>query len=120
MWSVVFSGVVKLVEQWFDTKKAKQEAEADYLRNQLAGEQDWDMEAMRQARYSLKDEFITLIWFAPLIVAWFEPELAMGWIDFVDKMPMWYQVGLFGILAASFGLRWMYKASAFTVAKNKA
>lgn len=113
MWTTIVGGLVSLVKTWFETKKAKQESEAEYHRNALKGEQDWDLEAMRQARYSLKDEFITFIWFTPLVVAWFNPEEADKWVQFVSALPLWYQMGIFGILAASFGLRWFFKQQAF-------
>lgn len=118
MWSAIIGGVVTLVKQWFDTKKAKQESEAEYYRNALKGEQDWDLEAMRQARYSWKDEMIAIIWYAPLVVAWFDPDRALEWVIFVDKLPTWYQMGMFGIMAASFGLRWFFKRQAFEIPKR--
>ena len=119
MWTTIISGITTLVSTWFQTKKAKQEAEAEYHRKALQGEQDWDLEALRQARYSWKDELITIVWFAPLIIAWFDQERAMKWIDFVQELPFWYQIGMFGIMAASFGLRWYFKQQAFKVPENK-
>ncbi|MGB2063525.1 MAG: hypothetical protein ACPHUL_00120 [Marinomonas gallaica] len=118
MWTALITGIGSLVKGWFETKRAKQAAEAEYHLKALTGEQDWDMEAMRQAKYSWKDELITIIWFAPLVVAWFDPERAMKWITFVAELPFWYQVGMFGIMAASFGLRWFFKQQAFKVAKK--
>lgn len=118
MWSVVIGGVVKVVEGWFTTKRAKQEAEAQYHMALAKGEQDWDIMAMKNSQFSWKDEFITLVWFAPLIVAWWYPERAMAWVDFVSLMPFWYQVCLFGIIAASFGLRWWFKQQGMGVVKK--
>lgn len=120
MWSVLFSGAVELVKGWFDVKKAKQQAEAAYQMKKEQGEQDWDLEAMRQAQYSWKDELITIIIFAPLIVAWFDVDAAVAWTEFVSAMPFWYQVVMFGIVAASFGLRWWFKQQSFTIPKKKA
>jgi len=59
-----------------------------------------------------------VIWFTPLIVAWWEPEKAMAWINFVSALPYWYQIGMFGIIASSFGLRWYFKQQAFKVGKK--
>lgn len=115
MWSVLINGAVELVNSWFETKKAKQQAEVK-MHQQLANiEADWDLVAQQQAQYSLKDEFLTIVWCAPLIIAWFEPEKAQAWVDFVTELPMWYQFGLFGILSASFGLRWYFKQQNFKV-----
>ena len=115
MWSLVIGGITELVQSWFKKKQSQQEAEAAYNMKAITGEQDWDLEAMRQARYSWKDELITIIWFAPLVVAWFDTERAMAWVEFVAELPFWYQIGMFGIIAASFGLRWYFKQQAFKI-----
>ena len=118
MWSAVISGITSIVSNWFETKKAKQQAEIEFHKYQAKAESDWDLVAQQQARYSWKDEFITLVWFAPLIYAWFDSEKAMGWITFVEKLPYWYQFGMFGIISASFGLRWYFKQQGFKVGKH--
>lgn len=112
--SIIFGGISELVKSWFDLRKAKNQAEASYHQQALKGELDWDIEAQKQARYSWKDEFITIIWFAPLIMAWWDEERAMKWVEFVDGLPYWYQFGMFGIIAASFGLRWYFKQQSFS------
>lgn len=117
MWSAIISAVSTVFKGWVDVKKSKQEAEAAYHRQSQKGEQDWDIKAMEAAKYSWKDELITLVWFAPLVVAWFDPDRAMKWIQFVDKLPVWYQVGMFGIMAASFGLRWFFKQQGLKLRK---
>lgn len=117
MWGLIASSIGKIFTSWVDLKKSKNEAEAAYHMKSLTGEQDWDLEAQKQAQYSWKDEFITLVWFAPLIMAWWDPVRAQDWIDFVSGLPYWYQFGMFGIIAASFGLRWYFKSQAFKVEK---
>jgi hypothetical protein len=117
MWGLIASSIGKIFTSWVDLKKSKNEAEAAYHMKSLTGEQDWDLEAQKQAQYSWKDEFITLVWFAPLIVAWFDEEKAMAWVSFAQAMPYWYQFGMFGIIAASFGLRWYFKSQAFKIEK---
>jgi len=116
MWSLVFSGVKELISGWFAVRKSKQEAEAAYNMQRVKGEQDWDIKAMEAARYSWKDEFLTVVWFFPLVYAWHDPDAAMQWVDFVSGLPYWYQFGMFGILAASFGLRWYFKNLNFSKA----
>lgn len=69
MWALIVKSIGGIFTSWVDLKKSKNEAEAAYNRLALSGEQDWDLEAQKQARYSWKDEFITLVWFAPLIMA---------------------------------------------------
>lgn len=119
MWSIVIGGIVELTKGWFEVRKSKQQAEAAYNQQALQGEIDYDLEAMKASRYSWKDEIITAIWFAPLVVGWFDTERALAWIQFVAEMPMWYQFGMFGIMAATFGLRWYFKEQNFKIAKGK-
>ena len=119
MWPLIISGISTLFTGYIETKKAKQGAEAAYHMSLSKGEQDWDIEAQKAARHSWKDEFITIIWFAPLIVAWWYPEKAQAWVDFVVQLPYFYQFGMFGIISASFGLRWYFKQQAFKVGAVK-
>jgi hypothetical protein len=39
----------------------------------------------------------------------------MEWVGFVEALPLWYQILIFGITAASFGLRWFFKQQNFKV-----
>lgn len=109
MWTVALQGLTSLFASWLDAKKAKHQAEANFQLKLSEQEASWDIIALRQSQYSWKDELITAIWFAPLVVAWFNPEAAMEWVAFVTQLPLWYQIGMFGIIAASFGLRWFFK-----------
>ena len=115
----IISGIKELGSLWLSTKKAKAEAEIAFRHNLAQTEADWDTVAQQQAQYSWKDELITIIWFSPLIVAWFEPERANLWVDWVANLPYFYQFGIFGIMAASFGLRWYFKQQSFNVSKIK-
>lgn len=115
MWTAVITGVTSLVSSWFATKQAKQEAEAEFQKAQINTEMTWDLYALRMSQFSWKDELITVIWFAPLVVAWFNPQQAMEWVTFVSQLPVFYQIGMFGIMAASFGLRWFFKQQGLKV-----
>jgi hypothetical protein len=120
MWLSIIGGIKELGSLWLKGRKAKAEAEIAF-RNKLAQtEADWDNIAQQQAQYSWKDEFITIIWFSPMVVAWFDPERASEWVTWVSKLPYFYQFGMFGIIAASFGLRWYFKQQSFTISKEKA
>jgi hypothetical protein len=65
MWPVIVTGIAKVVESWFDAKKAKHQAEIRFQEKMGEMEATWDLVALRQAQFSWKDEFITLIIFAP-------------------------------------------------------
>ena len=119
MWSSILGSITGLFTSWMDTKRAKHKAEIAMHMQLAKAEADWDLVAQRQAQYSWKDEFITFVWFAPLIVAWWEPDKAQEWVQFVSELPYFYQFGMFGIIAASFGLRWYFKQQGFKIGGDK-
>lgn len=98
-----------LVSGWFDLKKTKMKAEGARYQQLAQAEADWDTEALRQSQFSWKDEAITYVWLSPFIVAWFDEDRAMAWVRFVQELPLFYWTVMFGIVAASFGLRWYFK-----------
>jgi len=121
IWSGVVSAVAGIAKSWIDSKKAKYEAEKTFQMKMAEMEATWDLIALRQAQYSLKDEIITIIIFFPLVAWWF-PSLrpqALAWAEFVTTMPYWYQMVMFGIVAASFGLRWWFGKQGFKVKGSK-
>ena len=82
--------------------------EAEIKKKQLTGEIDWDLEAMRATETSWKDEWITLLFSIPLILAfcgdWGNDIVARGF-EALEVMPQWYQIALGGIVSASIGMR---------------
>lgn len=119
MWLSIISGIKTLGSLWLKQKQAKAEAEIAFRHKLAQTEADWDNIAQQQAQYSWKDELITVIWFSPLVVAWFEPDRATAWVEWVAQLPYFYQFGMFGIIAASFGLRWYFKQQTFKVSNKK-
>jgi hypothetical protein len=113
MWTALFSGIGSIFSGWVKLKTAKQEAKAKQALVETKGEQDWDTTALRMSESSWKDELITIIIFSPLIVAWFDQERAMAWVEFVKELPVFYQIFMSGIICASFGLRWFFKQQGF-------
>ncbi|QDP53342.1 MAG: hypothetical protein Unbinned6805contig1000_4 [Prokaryotic dsDNA virus sp.] len=115
MWGTIVGAIGSIFTSWVDLKKSKNDSEAARYRQAAQVEGDWDLEALRASQYSWKDELITIVWFSPLVVGWFRPDLAFEWVGFVSELPVWYQFGMFGIMAASFGLRWYFKQQGFKV-----
>lgn len=92
-------------------KIAKLNAEAKRFELQQAATTNWDIEAMRQSQFSWKDEYLLVILTLPFIGAFIpkvQDYVAKGF-GYIDAMPIWYQTAFVGIIAASFGLRWLFQ-----------
>jgi len=102
------SGKVEQTKANAQTKVAKAQAEAVVMQKKATGEIDWDLEAMRATENSWKDEWITLLFSIPLILAfcgdWGNDIVARGFAA-LEVMPQWYQIALGGIVSASIGMR---------------
>jgi hypothetical protein len=107
----VISGIVSLGQTWLEGRNkkiaAKAEAEAKVLISSAESAADWDRIQAQNAGNSWKDEWLTLLFSVPLVMA-FIP----GAVDYVnagfavlENMPSWYQYTLSVIVAASFGVR---------------
>lgn len=87
---------------------AQAEAEIARLHKSIDAEIDWDREAVRQAQSSWKDEYLTLLLSAPMILAflgeWGRQAVADGF-EAISGAPEWYKVAFLVTIAASFGLR---------------
>lgn len=90
-------------------KLAKLSSEESRWHAQVKAESDWDLEALRQSQYSWKDEWLLFILSLPFIGSFIpvvQDFVVKGW-EYVSKAPVWYQVCFIGVVAASFGLRWL-------------
>ena len=103
----IIGSVVGLATSVIDSKTQIKLTEAEIKKKQLTGEIDWDIEAMKGTQNSWKDEWLTVLFSIPLVMA-FIP----GGIVYVERgfaalegMPEWYQYTLSIIVAASFGVR---------------
>jgi len=89
------------------TNVARAEAEAIIMQKKATGEIDWDLEMAKGSSSSWKDEWLTILFSIPLILAFIpgmEEIVANGFAQ-LNKMPEWYQYSLGVIVAASFGVR---------------
>ena len=87
--------------------KAKAEAEAAVMINQSKSAADWETAMARASNTSWKDEWITILFSIPLVLAFVPsavPYVREGFAV-LATMPQWYQYGLSVIIAASFGVR---------------
>ena len=89
-------------------KVATAKAEATIMEKKATGEIDWDLEMARGSQSSWKDEWLTILFSIPLILAfageWGRTIVAEGFAA-LEVMPDWYQYTLGVIVAASFGVR---------------
>ena len=107
----VIGPVADLGRTWLEGKvaktKAKAEAEAAVMINQSKSAADWETAMARASNTSWKDEWITILFSIPLVLAFIPsavPYVREGFAV-LATMPDWYQYGLSVIIAASFGVR---------------
>jgi hypothetical protein len=87
---------------------AQAEAEVARLNKMVDAEIDWDNQAVRQMSTSWKDEYLTLLLSAPMILAflgpWGRTAVSEGFAA-ISTAPEWFKVSFLASLAASFGIR---------------
>ena len=87
-------------------KVARAEAEAIVMQKKATGEIDWDIEMAKSSGESWKDEWLTIIFTAPLVLLMFgEQARVTEFFVALENCPQWYQYLLGTIVAASFGFR---------------
>ena len=88
-------------------KVAKAEAAAVVMQRKATGEIDWDLEMAKGSQNSWKDEWLTVLFSIPLILAFIPgmEDVVQNGFNQLRLMPEWYQYSLGIIVAASFGVR---------------
>jgi len=104
----IINAIGGLATSYLDGKVAVQKANAQIKLKQATGELDWDIAAIQGTHNSWKDEWITLLFSIPLILAfcgdWGNGIVQQGFSS-LEEMPKWYQYSLGGIVSASIGIR---------------
>ena len=104
----IISSIGGLAASIIDSKTQLKLTEAEIKKKQLTGEIDWDIAAIQATQNSWKDEWITLLFSIPLILAfcgdWGNAIVHAGFAS-LEGMPKWYQYSLGGIVSASIGIR---------------
>jgi hypothetical protein len=72
-------------------------------------EADWDTNAQQDMKTSWKDEYLTILFSMPLILAFFPQtqDAVLKGFETLAKTPEWYMMLVMGIVAGVFGLRWL-------------
>jgi hypothetical protein len=118
MLNLLIGPITQLAGTWLDgkvektkaetgAKVAKAKAEAVIMERKATGELDWDLEMAKGSQSSWKDEWLTVLFSIPLVMAFIpgmEEVVANGFKQ-LNAMPEWYQYSLGVIVAASFGVR---------------
>lgn len=118
MLNLLIGPITQLAGTWLDgkvektkaetgAKVAKAKAEAVIMERKATGELDWDLEMAKGSQSSWKDEWLTVLFSIPLVMAFIpgmEEVVANGFKQ-LNSMPEWYQYSLGVIVAASFGVR---------------
>ena len=90
-----------------DIKKAKAIAATKMAESGQTQNYDLDRLAMEQMSTSWKDEFILVIFLAPMVMA-FIPGMdgyALAGFNVIAQMPQWYQYIILGMVVVIYGLR---------------
>ena len=104
----------QVVSGYLVTKKAKAEnklteikAKTDILNKQIKGDIEYDIEAIKGGKDSLKDEWLTFIFSIPLILAFIPgcEDIVSRGFEALDKCPTWYKAAVSAMIASVFGLR---------------
>ena len=119
MLTALIGPIANLAGTWLDgkveekkaqsaTKVAKAQAEAIVMQKKATGEIDWDLEAIKGAKSSWADEWLTILFSIPLILAfcgdWGRQIVTEGFAA-LEAMPEYYQYTLGVIVSASFAVR---------------
>jgi len=100
--------VANLAGTMIEGKTAVKKAEAETKMKIATGEIDWDIAAMKATENSWKDEWITLLFSIPLILAFcgdWGNQIVQAGFTALSTMPDWYQYTLGVIVASSFAVR---------------
>ena len=103
----IFSSLTGLATSYIDSKAQKQLIDAEIRKKQLTGEIDLELEAIRGAQNSWKDELWTIVFvliFAANFVPSLQDTMAVGFAN-LETTPLWVQWGMYASIAASFGIR---------------
>ena len=108
----IVGGIVqgKMEQKAAETKAkvAKAEAQAQIMLSQATSEADWEKIMAEGSQESWKDEWLTILFSVPLVLAfcgeWGRDIVADGFVA-LNAMPDYYRYTLGAIVSASFGIR---------------
>ena len=103
----IVGGIVETKKAKAKQKLIKIEAETQVIQQQIKGEIDWDVEAIKGSKESWKDEYLTILFSIPLLLCFlpFTVEYVERGFAALAMTPDWYKYTLGVIVSASFGIK---------------
>ena len=103
----IISEVFGLARTWLEGAQKRKQATDDRAAELIRQDGDWDKIMAQGAANSWKDEWLTLLFSIPLVLAFFPAAVPLVREGFLvlDTMPGWYKYTIGVIVAASFGVR---------------
>ena len=101
----------KMIEARANAEIAISEAKIQMAKSGQANDYNLDMMAMKNMEKSYKDEFILIVFLAPMIMA-FVPgydTIALAGFKVISQMPEWYRYIIIGMVVVIYGMRGMLK-----------
>jgi uncharacterized protein YdcH (DUF465 family) len=120
MWGTIISGVTGIAGDFMAQRRAKSESKARIAEARVEAEiqqiqttaqavTDYDIQALKETRYSLKDEVALAVVIMPFIgsfLPWTQEYVKEGFVFLQQHAPDWYSYVFCGAIAASMGIRW--------------
>lgn len=107
MWQVLLGPVTEIVKDYFHRKAEEKQAVHERKLEAIKQDSNWENIHAANAANSWKDEWFTILFSVPCVLAFF-PEMVpivMQGFKVLNEMPDWYKGFLGAAVAASFGLR---------------
>jgi len=111
MWQALIGPIVNLAGGYLKNKAEEKQAVHERKLEVIKHEANWDNIQASNSGASFKDEWFTLLFSVPLVMA-FIPEMVpivSAGFDVLEGMPDWYKAFLGAAVAASFGIRTLAK-----------
>jgi hypothetical protein len=111
MWQTILAPIAQLLGGYLKNKAEEKQAVHERKLEVIKHESNWDNIQATNSGNSLKDEWFTLLFSIPLVMA-FIPEavpIVKNGFDVLQQMPDWYKGFLGAAVAASFGIRTLSK-----------
>lgn len=111
MWQALIGPIVNLAGGYLKNKAEEKQAVHERKLEAIKHKANWDNIQASNSGTSFKDEWFTLLFSVPLVMA-FVPEavhIVEDGFKVLESMPDWYKAFLGAAVAASFGIRTLSK-----------